>query len=231
MISELLSQIAEEMLLWTLFKVVIGGKKKKSELENVLGNGDDDEMDNDVDEKKSTSPNPGTARRFSSPIDTVERFARRFSPPLNLVKRTASRYTVLLHAATPSIGISDSSCCRSGVMLDLTEGLKKVEALKNKQKCLHNVRVEKTKHLEIREKFGTEKKRLDMEEKQMMIKEKQIMVEEKIVMQKLALDKRKFAVKMGQVGQGLSTNQAIKVEDKSESDGNRMELDDNNGND
>lgn len=40
-------------------------KEKEPELEKVLGNGDDDEMDDDVDEGKSTSSQPGTARRSS----------------------------------------------------------------------------------------------------------------------------------------------------------------------
>lgn len=42
-------------------------------------------------------------------------------------------------------------------MSGLTEELEKVRAFKNEQKRLHNVGVEETKHLEIKEKFGTEK--------------------------------------------------------------------------
>ncbi|MCJ1263747.1 hypothetical protein MMC22_003617 [Lobaria immixta] len=119
-------------------------KEKEPELEEVLGKGDDDEMDNDVDEEKSTSSSPGTARR-PSPHLNVERLAGTY------------RLGTPLRPATPPFGVSGPSCCRSGVMSGLTEELEKVGAFMNERKPLHNVEVEETKNLEIKEKFGTEK--------------------------------------------------------------------------
>lgn len=48
-------------------------KEKEPELEKVLGNGDDDEINDDVDEGKSTSSQPGTARRSSPQPGTARR--------------------------------------------------------------------------------------------------------------------------------------------------------------
>lgn len=55
-------------------------------------------------------------------------------------------------------------------------------------KRLHDTEVEKTKRLEIRDKYGTEGRRLDLEEKRLAM-------EEKIAMRKLALKEDKLAIK------------------------------------
>ena len=107
-------------------------------------------------------------------------------------------------------------------MSELTEGLEKIGAFKNKQKRLHNVKVEETKRLEIKERFGTEKRRLDLEKKQMMM-------EEKIAMGKIALDEKKFAAEMGR--RRLSVDQTLEIKYGHENEGEDMELDDNNEND
>lgn len=65
-------------------------------------------------------------------------------------------------STTPTVG-SSISCRRTGVLGDLTNGLKEISIAKNKQKELNDVATQETQYIEICKKAKVEKKLLDIE--------------------------------------------------------------------
>lgn len=63
---------------------------------------------------------------------------------------------------TPTVG-SALSRRRPGILGDLTDGLKEIVVVKNKQKELYDAAIQETRRFEIREKAEVEKKCLDIE--------------------------------------------------------------------
>ena len=126
-------------------------KDEGSGLEEILDNGD--EEDDDLEEGEiSQSNNALTTHRSSGTYNIPIRPASS-PPPIQtpgLVRR------------------------KSGVMSDLTEGLRQVATLKNERKRLHDMGVEDTKRLEIKEKSKIEQRRLDLEERRIVLEEKRL---------------------------------------------------------
>lgn len=91
--------------------------------------------------------------------------------------------------------VENSSRQTSSVTRELSEGLGQVRAAENKGKCFCSVEKEKTKRLEIRERFATENRRLGLEEKRLEM-------EERVEMRKLALEEKKVAIRQRQLDMG-----------------------------
>ena len=117
-------------------------KDEKSGLEEILGNRD--EKDDDLEKRKISQSNNTLTTHCSSGI-----------------------YNILICSASSPLPIQtpDFVRCKSGVMSDLTKGLKQVATLKNERKRFHDIGVEDTKRLEIKEKSKIEQQCLDLEER------------------------------------------------------------------
>ena len=92
------------------------------------------------------------------------------------------------------------------LMSDLLEGLNEASAIKNERKKLHDKGIKESKHLEIKEKFRIEHRRLDLEER--------IVIEEKVQMRSFALEEKKLALEMGKFRKGLNADKNMEVADR-----------------
>lgn len=167
-------------------------RTKGPELEEVLNNGEDDEMDDDI-EDRDRSPH------HDHDTTTIQRSANTYTVPI----RTTSPSPIVQPPGLSRRKSGIMSDLTEGLMSDLIEGLKEASAIKNERKKLHDKGIEETKRLEIKEKFRVEHRRLDLEERKMVM-------EEKVRMRSLALEEKRLAMAMGKFRKGSNADENIR---------------------